>query len=145
MRKIDQAVADTMNSKHQKQAEAINRKRQNFPRLKVGEKMWYLRPAKVQKHPLGSRLYWENKLAVPTVLQKGWVREHHFPWAHWIRKIMGANEIKGRVGRRKKGPEICQNIFERMRKLPSLPGTPEPQGQKSPDSNYISNYDKRWY
>jgi hypothetical protein len=44
MKEIDLAVAQTLNEKHAKQKERVNRGREEPPPLNVADKVWYLRP-----------------------------------------------------------------------------------------------------
>ena len=93
MKKIDQVLADTLNIQHQKQAESLNRKRKDFPRLKVGDKVWYLRPensgTKIDSRWLGPaviveqngdssyhiKLHEKKIMAVPTKFLKPYVED----------------------------------------------------------------------
>ena len=41
---IDVLVAEVLNEKHRKEAEAMNKTRTKFPPLTPGQKVWYRRP-----------------------------------------------------------------------------------------------------
>jgi hypothetical protein len=44
VKEVEQAVAQTLNQKHQKQAEQVNKGRKDPPRFRTDDKVWYRRP-----------------------------------------------------------------------------------------------------
>ena len=44
IKEVDEKVAQTLNEKHRRQAEQVNKGRKDGPRLKPGDKVWYRRP-----------------------------------------------------------------------------------------------------